>query len=190
MVSQLNRELVIRHWGLPKAREVRDQFAEWFGRGEYKQLLEFSGLDELLCELRTGEIVGFSGSENEGASLLAAISSLVEGKKSDVPSLVYFTNAYGGKEFGELDPELQRFLRGVLDDQQRAHLRVRAGMRSKAFDEIIRQLAAGRLRAIEEVIEYFEAFIKSRDEIADLVSIVRMTPSVGPAISRSRNRLQ
>jgi hypothetical protein len=175
MTAQLNRELVIRYWGLPKAREVRDKFVQWLENRLPFEILDYGGLDEVICDLRSGDVIAFRGKRTDGEQLLGAISALTDraAMTGRFPSICALS-AYGDKEFSELDGALQKFLRGVLDDSQRVHLRLRRARGVSAIVEFAWNLARARVESLEQIIAHFEAFLRRRDEIA---SLVRVSPS-------------
>jgi hypothetical protein len=86
--------------------------------------------------------------------------------------LTFGSNAYLGKQFSELDAKTQHFVRQLLDDQQHVQIRLAGMMGSDIGSSILLSLAKGRLKAVEQVVASFENFIKARDEIADLVTLV------------------
>lgn len=178
MAAQLNRELLVRHWGLPRARDLRNQFAQWIQRGQAEKLIEYAGLRNVGCDLRTGEVTSFGGVESSGACILRAIFTLADVQAANVPVLMFSANAYGHRQFGELGSKTQSLIRNATDSHQIVRINFDQMAHEEGISEILESLAAGQAATLDGAIQRLEEYIANRDHIADLVGLARPWESI------------
>lgn len=182
MVAQMNRELVIRQWAMTVSSRLFEKYDNLCREKKYEKMIDGLGLGDVRCDLKTGKASGFSGKYTDDLRSLSLLNALMEEKpNAEVPSIPT-GSIYGNMEFAGLRAEQQRTIRAVTRDDQSVGVSFRHGLTIPAMKGFVVNFLETLVVGVKEQIEFFENFIKSRDEIAELIDLV------DPATSRKRRK--
>lgn len=183
MVAQMNRELVIRQWALPMITNMLAKYEGMLSSKRYGKMIESIGLDEIVCDLRTGATTGFSGRYTDDLRALSLFYALMHERPSIESPSIPTGSIYGGVEFASLRADLQRNIRALTRSDQSVSISLARCLPIKALHIFVVNFLESLVNGLKEQIEFFEAFIRSRDEIAELIELA------GPAPPRRKRKV-
>lgn len=171
MVSQLNRENVIRFWGIDSIKSVEKNWFEYLKHGNYMMVFQEAGIDSLLVSLDSGNIVGFGVDDEQGFAVLNCLIML----GSENVANHYFMphgSVYGSNSRAELPSRTQNALAKKTDQAGTFLLNITSENLSSLAGLSVQTVAANIVEQIRMARSSMENYLKERDEFVSLVDLV------------------
>lgn len=168
MTAQLNRESVIRAWGLSKIKAFLDEAQKMENDGNYVGIIEKAGIDGILIEFRSGDVVGMGVGSKEYAIYDSMTSLAYEAEVEN--NTMISGNLYPDGKFGSLSAGMQNKMR-LLNKSGGETLFIDDSNWKVLYDLNLQGPATSIIKHANFAKSEMEKLILEQDELASIVDV-------------------
>lgn len=168
MVTQLNREAVIRNWAYPVAVKLEKEWSAYITAGDWQKVCQEAGILKAGFTQTGGSVDIITISHQNGFSRLCALILAGDDDISTMDSVVIDTQLFKPEEFFQL-PEATRRLISYKSQNGFLHVDLDERSTSQYPGIAFSKIADDILGYVKQSIQNMESFIREKDEFASLI---------------------
>ena len=171
MTAQLNKEAVVRAWGIPRIKEVMKRWIDYRQSGDMLRIYDEAGINGLLIDMENGSITGFGVDHTNGFATLECLLMLGSTDMANY-DIIIGGNLFPNGRFGELPPGAQGVLRKLSNGGESAMIHLNRENSSLLKYLNLQDVTDIFLTDLENTLNEMTAYISERDEFVEIVDLV------------------
>lgn len=168
MAAQINKESVIRHWGIPTYIDLIAQMRAFKKIKDFSSIINLAGIHSILFTIDNGGTHGFGIDRSDGFSTIDCLM-YIGSDEIDSSDFMFHGNMYGGKTFAELPDDLQALLKRKSDSEGNMAVGVQDDIIASRLS--FESFSTNIIDQLETSYRYMQNYIDERDYIVDLLEI-------------------